>query len=60
MTIARDPGHQGLPRLLAGIEPGQQPRQALVATVRRAHAPAGDPDMAPVTVLFWLSICSWT
>ena len=38
-------------RAAAGLEPGEHARETLVAAVVRAHAPPGEPDSVPVTVL---------
>ena len=43
MTVARDSGHQGLPRLLAGLEPGGG--AMTLAAHTRIHGPL--PDIAP-------------
>jgi len=43
MTLARDPGHQGLPRLLAGLEPG--PGAMTLAAHVGIHGPL--PDISP-------------
>jgi len=43
-------------RAAAGLEPGEQTRETLMAAVPRAHAVEGEPDSVPVTVLLLLSI----
>ena len=49
---AVDPGVGGQRhRAPAGLEPGEYARETLVAAVVRAHAPPGEPDSVPVTVL---------
>jgi NADH:ubiquinone oxidoreductase subunit F (NADH-binding) len=45
--IARDPGHQGLPRLLAGLEPGAG--AMTLAAHTRIHGPL--PDIAPYQLI---------
>ena len=43
MTVSRDPGHEGLPRLLAGLEPGGG--AMTLAAHTRVHGPL--PDVPP-------------